>query len=170
MRLRHEHMLKELEPLIAQYARSRETMFKSLALLDEAQVRELLPGREWSVQDTLAHLATNQDLMTDLLSEIISGSRRALADDFDNQRFNDDQVARGRAKSVQALRADLDSGYARLIAVLETVTAETIHRRGTHPAVGDADVKEFFLGMYAHHEMHCRDVVEQARRLKKAVK
>lgn len=160
-------MLKELEPLLAQYARSRETLYKSLVQLDVAQTDELLPGRDWSVHDTLAHLATNQVLMVDLLADIVAGTRGALADTFDNQQFNDEQVAHGREQNLDAVRADLDAGYARLVAVLESVTLETVNRRGVHPAVGESNVKEFLLGMYAHHEMHTRDVVEQARRMKK---
>lgn len=160
-------MLRELEPLAAQFARSRENLNASLARVSEAQSRELLPGRDWSILDTLTHLATNQTLMVELLGDIVAGTRRALPQEFDNQHFNDTQVARGRAQSLAEARAQLDASYARLNALLETIPLEALTRRGEHPAVGDADVKEFLLAMYAHHEMHCRDVVEQARRLNK---
>jgi hypothetical protein len=106
-------------------------------------------------------------LMIQLLKDIANGTNTALAATFDNQKFNDEQVALGRTKSIEQLRADLDESYRQLIGVLETITPEKLTRRGTHPAVGDADVKEFFLAMYAHHEVHTRDVVEQARRLKR---
>lgn len=160
-------MLKELDPLLSQYARSRETLFHCLDRLNEDETRELLPGRDWSVHDTLVHLVTNETLMLDLLCDIVKGTRFELPADFDNQRFNEQQVALGRAKTLAELRAELDANYARMIQLLEQVTPETLHRRGAHPAAGDTDVKEFFLAMYAHHEMHCRDVVEQTRRLKK---
>jgi hypothetical protein len=160
-------MLKELEPLAAQYARSRETLYKCLDQLSAAQAEELLPDRDWSIKDTLIHLVTNETLMTALLRDIEDGDANSLPDDFDNQKFNDESVAAGRAKSVAELRAELDASYNNLLAVLETVTPETITRRGTHPAAGDSDVKEFLVAMYAHHEVHCRDVVEQTRRLKK---
>lgn len=160
-------MLRELEPLVAQYARSRATLYKCLDGLTEEQDLELLPERAWSIKDTLIHLATNEALMTDLLRDIADGDAASLPDDFDNQKFNDEAVAVGRAKSVAELRAELDASYKNVIAVLETMTPEMLKRHGTHPAAGDSDVKQFFLAMYAHHEMHCRDVVEQARRLKK---
>jgi hypothetical protein len=160
-------MLKELEPLAAQFTRSRENVYASLARLNDAQMLELLPGRDWSIQDTLAHLASNQELMVELLGDIVAGTRGTLPDDFDNQRFNDEHVAQGRGKSSAQVRAALDASYARLNALLETIPAAALTRRGTHPAAGDADVKEFLLAMYAHHEMHCRDVVEQTRRLTK---
>lgn len=160
-------MLKEMAPLVSQYARSREALFKCLEGLNDVQVDECLPGRDWSVKDTLIHLAANEALMTALLCDIADGDTNSLPADFDNQKFNEETVAAGRAKSIEQLRADLDERYKFLISVLETVTVENLKRRGTHPAGGDTNVKEFFLAMYAHHEMHCRDVVEQSRRLKK---
>ncbi|MBI4674217.1 MAG: DinB family protein [Chloroflexi bacterium] len=160
-------MLRELEPLVAQYARSRETLLSCVARLNATQVKELLPGRDWSVQDTLSHIATNEGLMRELLRDVALGTNTALPDDFDNQRFNDEQVAAGRSKSIEQLRAELEASYAQLVALLESFTPEMLNRRGTHPAAGDTNVKEFFLAMYAHHEVHCRDVVEQVRRLLK---
>lgn len=153
--------------MAAQFTRSRENLLASLARLNEAQIQELLPGRDWSIQDTLAHLASNQELMVELLGDIVAGRRGTLPDDFDNQRFNDEQVAQGRTERIAQVRAELDASYTRLFALLETVSPEALTRRGTHPAAGDADVKEFLLAMYAHHEMHCRDVLEQTRRLTK---
>jgi hypothetical protein len=161
-------MLKELEPLVSQYVRSRETLNRTLDGLSPEQYLTLLPGRDWSIKDTISHIAANEMLMTKLLRDIAQGTTNALPADFDNQRFNDESVAAGRAKSIEHLRAALDASYNNLIGVLETITPEMLHRRGTHPAVGEADVKEFLLAMYAHHEVHCRDIIEQARRLKKS--
>lgn len=160
-------MLKELEPLVAQYARSRDTLLKSIEGLSDEQLDECLPGRDWSIKDTLVHLSTNEGLMVTLLQDIATGKNDALPADFDNQKFNDESVAAGHAKNVAQIRQDLDNSYRHLIAVLETVTPEQLKRRGVHPAAGDSDVKEFLLAMFAHHESHTRDVVEQARRLKK---
>ena len=161
-------MLKELEPLIAQYARSREVLFKSIEGLDDAQLDECFPGRDWSIKDTLIHIAANEALMTRLRADIAEGGPSELPADFENQKYNDETVAAGRSKSMEQLRADLDASYAHIIAVLETMTPEKLNHMGTHPAAGNTTVKEFFLAMYAHHEIHCRDVVEQARRLKKS--
>ncbi len=160
-------MLRELEPLLAQYARSRDVLLKATSGLTEAQVDECLPGREWSIKDTCIHIVANEALMEKLLQDIAQGTTSALPADFDNEKFNQETVAAGRAKSLAQLRDELDASYRNLIGLLETMTPEMLMRRGTHPAAGDSDVKEFLLAMYAHHEVHCRDVVEQARRLKK---
>lgn len=161
-------MLKELEPLVAQYARSRDVLLKSIDGLDDAQLNECFPGRDWGIKDTLIHIAANEAIMTKLLADIADGGPSELPADFDNQKYNDETVAAGRSKNIDQLRADLDASYKQLIAVLETMTPEKLTHMGTHPAAGNTTVKEFFLAMYAHHEIHCRDVVEQARRLKKS--
>ncbi len=159
-------MLKELEPLAAQYKRSRETLLKALDSLDATQLEECLPGRDWSVKDTIIHIATNERLMTNLLKEIAEGTHTTLPEDFDNQHFNDEQVALGQNKSIAQLRADLDFSFYNLMSVLDEFTPEELEHRGVHPAAGDANIKEFLLAMYAHHEVHTRDVIEQARRLR----
>lgn len=161
-------MLQDLEPLVAQYARSRQTLLQSINGLSDAELSELIPDRDWSIKDTLVHIATNEELMTHLLQEIAAGTNTALAADFDNQRFNDEHVALGRNETMAQVRADLDTSYGNLINVLETITPESLRRHGTHPAAGDSDVKNFLLAMYAHHEVHCRDVLEQSRRLRKS--
>lgn len=160
-------MLRDLEPLISQYARSRDVLFKSIEGLAPEQTDECFPGRDWSIKDTLIHIAANEKLMVKLLRDIVDGTNNALPSDFDNQKYNEETVAAGRSKSMEQIHTALDESYRQLIMVLETVTPELLHRRGSHPAAGDTDVKEFFLAMYAHHEMHCRDVVEQARRVRK---
>lgn len=160
-------MLRDLEPLVAQYARSRAVLFKSVEGLTAEQADECFPERDWSIKDTMIHIAANEKLMVKLMRDIVNGTTNALPADFDNQKYNEETVAAGRNKSMEQIYADLDESYGQLIGVLETVTPETLHRHGAHPAAGDTDVKEFFLAMYAHHEMHCRDVVEQARRVRK---
>lgn len=161
-------MLRELEPLVAQYARSRQVLYASQTGLSDEQLDVCLPGREWSIKDTLIHIVANEELMTKLLRDIANGTTTALPADFDNQKYNEETVAAGRAKSMEQIRVELETSFQKLISLLEAITPEMLNRRGTHPAAGDANVKEFYLAMYAHHEMHCRDVVEQARRLRKS--
>ena len=160
-------MLKELEPLVSQYARSRQVLFSTIEALTDEQLDECFPERDWSIKDTMSHVAANEKLMTKLLRDIAKGTTNALPADFDNQKFNDETVAAGRAKSREQLIAGLNESYQSMIGVLETITEDEIHRRGVHPAAGEVDAKEFFLAMYAHHEVHCRDIVEQSRRVKK---
>lgn len=162
-------MLKELEPMVSQFSRTRENLFAAIQGLAPQQVDECLPGRTWSIKDTMVHIATNEALMTRLLEGIATGTSTALPADFDNQRFNDEQVALAQNKGVLELRRDLDESFQRLIAVLGATTPEQLERRGTHPAAGETTVKEFLVAMYAHEEVHCRDIIQQSRALRKQI-
>ncbi len=117
-------MLRELEPLVSQYARSRQVLFDALEGLTAEQLDVCLPDREWSIKDTLVHLDTNERLMTALLADIAHGTRSALPDTFDNEKFNRQEVEKGRTKSVEQVQADLDASYAALIDILEQFTSE----------------------------------------------
>lgn len=162
-------MLKELEPLVSQFSRTRENLYNAVQGLALPQLDECLPGRTWSIKDTFVHIATNEMLMTRLLEGIATGTTTTLPPDFDNQRFNDEQVALARDKSVQELRKELDESFKQLIGVLGAITPDQLERRGTHPAAGETNVKEFLVAMYAHEEVHGRDVIQQARALRKQV-
>jgi hypothetical protein len=105
--------------------------------------------------------------MTDLVVAIASGTARSLPEDFDNQRFNDEQVALAQMKTVEQLMQELEDSYAHLIRVLETLKQEQLEVRGVHPATGDTTLKEFLLVTYAHEETHTREIIDQARRLRK---
>ena len=52
------------------------------------------------------HIATNEVLMTKLLKEIADGVSSGLSADFDNQRFNEEQVTLGRKKSMAEIRPE----------------------------------------------------------------
>lgn len=153
--------------MVSQFARSRGTMYDAIDGLAPQQLDECLPDRTWSIKDTMAHIASNQDLMTHLLETIALGTATSLAADFDNEKFNQEQVELARAKSVDELRRDLDNRFENLIAFLGTVMPDQLERRGVHPAAGDANFKEFLLAMYAHEEVHNRDIIQQARALRK---
>lgn len=160
-------MLKELEPMVSQFARSRATLYDAIDGLAPEQLDVCLPDRTWSIQDTMAHIASNEVLMTRLLESIALGTATTLPADFDNEKFNQQEVEKARGKTVQELRKHLDESFEQLIAFLGTVTPDQLDRRGVHPAAGDASFKEFLLAMYAHEEVHCRDIIQQARALKR---
>lgn len=161
-------MLKELEPLAAQYARSRATMLRAVHELEPEQLDDCLPGRTWSVRDTMVHLLTNEQLMLSLLRDIADGGATSLPPDFDNQKFNEEQVALASKKHAPQIEKELEASYQELMAFLESLTSDQLNLRGVHPAVGDSYLKDFFVAMYAHHEVHVRDIVDQCRRLKRS--
>jgi uncharacterized damage-inducible protein DinB len=160
-------MLKELEPLADQLRMIRQELLDTLDRLTPEQMRVPFPGRPWAIQDDLAHLTANESLMTDVLASIATSGPSPLPDDFDNGRFNAETVARAKDESILQLRDDLEASRRKLFNVLAALTPEQLEQRGSHPLQGLLTVKEFLVVMYAHEVEHVREIVEQARRLKR---
>lgn len=161
-------MLKELESLKDQLELTRDNLREAIAGLNDTQVREPIPGGDWSIKDVVAHIAGNEWLLTTILMAAVKDEPSPIPPDFDNERFNAETVEKARSKSMGEIWAELEASRLRLIEFLDTVTPQELARCGRHPLQGDLSVKEFMVVMYAHEETHCREVIQQARRLKKA--
>ena len=109
------------------------------------------PDGGWSAHDHLHHLVRLHELLLDRL-------RRVLLEDDPRFEAEPDDEGSGAAQreslatrdvvtSLQALRGEL-------LAVVRSLTARQLRRRGTHPALGSLDVSgwlEYFCLHEAHH-------------------
>ncbi len=159
-------MLKELEPAVDQLNMTRQTLRTSLQGLSEAQLQVKIPGSDWSIKDTLAHLAENEALMIEALVNIASG-RDEPEREFDNDAINAEQVARGKNKTTAQVWQELDENRAALLGFLDSLTPEQLERRGSHPYEGMMNVREFLVVIYTHEATHSRDIIEWARHLRR---
>jgi uncharacterized damage-inducible protein DinB len=159
-------MIKELQPIADQLAASRTQLFHAIEGLSDELLRVPFPGRDWSIKDTLAHLAANEALMTELAEGIATGKHTHLPNDFDNERFNAESVAARRDHSVRQVLEELVRSRQRLFKFLGDVKSNQLLRRGTHPLQGELTLREFLVVMYAHGVTHTREIEEQVRRLK----
>lgn len=160
-------LIKELEPIADALATSHQQLQRAADGLSEEELRVPFPGRDWSIHDTLAHLAANEALMTELAEDITEGKRTNLPDDFDNDRFNAESVMARQDKPTREIRQEIDSNQQELLRFLSRVKPEQLERRGTHPLQGELTLREFLTVIYSHRVTHTRDIVEQARRLKR---
>ena len=160
-----DKMIKELQPIADQLAASRTQLFHAIEGLSDELLRVPFPGREWSIKDTLAHLAANEALMTELAEGIARGKSTHLPKDFDNDRFNAESVAARRDRSVRQVLEELVRSRQRLFKFLGDVKSDQLLRRGTHPLQGELTLREFLVVMYAHGVTHTREIEEQVRRL-----
>jgi len=160
-------MIKELEPIADALAASHQQLLRAIHGLSEDELRVPFPGRDWSIHDTLAHLAANEALMTDLADAMTKGRRMNLPDDFDNDRFNAESVAARRDKPTPEIRQEIDRNQQELFRFLSQVEPEQLQRRGTHPLQGELTLREFLPVIYSHRVMHTRDIVEQTRRIQR---
>lgn len=160
-------MLKELRSLTDQLELTRDNLREAISGLTDAQQLEPIPGGDWSTKDVVAHIAGNEWLLTTILIAAVREESPPIPRDFDNDRFNAETVEKARAKSIEQVWTELEASRRRLIEFLDTVTPQQLERCGRHPLQGDLTVKEFMVVMYAHEETHCREVIQQARRLRK---
>lgn len=163
-------MIKDLEALVSRLHRSRSHVYNSIAGLSEAQLVQPLPGGEWSLHDTLAHLAANEELMTDLAYGIATGESTTLGEDFDNDKYNAESVAQRRNKSTNEVLDEMHNSRERLETLLEKVTPDQLTRHGEHPLQGWLTLKEFLVVMLAHEVTHGREIEAQVRRIKQESK
>ncbi len=160
-------MIKELQPIADQLGASRSQLLRVVERLSDEALRAPFPGRDWSIKDTLAHLAANEALMTELAEGIATGKRTHLPSNFDNDRFNAESVAARRDLSVRQILDELARSRRKLFEFLGHVKSSELLRRGTHPLQGELTLREFLAVMYAHGVTHTREIEEQARRLKR---
>jgi uncharacterized protein (TIGR03083 family) len=160
-------MLRELEPFADQFKTVRRELRDAVAGLSPEQLRAPFPRGDWSIRDALAHLAANESLMTDVLQSMAAGAPSPLSADFDNDRFNAETVAKAKSLSVDQVWGELEESRSKLFRVLESLAPQQLEQCGTHPLQGELTVKEFLVAMYAHETIHTREIVEQARRLRR---
>ena len=146
---------------------AHEDLLQAIDGLDPEQIVMPFPGRDWSIKDTLAHIASNESLMTEVLQSIANGATTCLQPDFDNDRFNAEQVALSKGKSIDQLEGELEASRQKLFKVLEALRAEQVQKIGLHPLQGRVSVKEFLVVMYAHTVSHLREIREQVWRLRR---
>ena len=159
-------MIKDLEALASRLERSRSHIYNCIAGLSEAQLQEPSPGGNWSIHDSLAHLAANEELMTDLAYGIATGESTSMGEDFDNDRYNAESVAQLREKTTSQILDEMHDSRERLGTLLDKVTPDQLTRRGEHPLQGWLNLKEFLVVMLAHEVTHGREIEEQVRRIK----
>ncbi len=160
-------MIKELEAIVSRLKRSRLQLYSSIAGLTDAQLTQPLPGGEWSIKDTLAHLAANEVLMTELAECIATGGGTSLDAGFDNDKFNAESIAIRRGKTANEILDELARSREKLDKFLESVKPAQLTIKGQHPLQGWLTIKEFLVVMHAHEATHAREIEEQARQLRK---
>ncbi len=162
----NDKIIKDLQPIAGALATSHQQLLRAIDGLSEQELRVPFPGRDWSIHDTLAHLAANEALMLELAKDIVRGTRTDLPDDFDNDRFNAESVAARRDTPTSEIRQEIDRNQQGLFEFLSQVEPAQLEQRGIHPLLGELTLREFLPVMYSHRVTHTRDIVEQVRRMK----
>ena len=109
----------------------------------------------WSVKDIVAHLASYEMVLVDILAEANGGGPTPNLDRFRTMggAFNDAEVTARAAQTVAETRAELDDAHARAMALAARLPPESWRRTGTLPWYGtEYALDDLIVYMYYGHK------------------
>ncbi len=109
----------------------------------------------WSIKDIIAHLASYELVLVDILTSIGGGNNTPMLNKFMQEgiRFNDTEVDKRRKNSVQDTLAELNSAHAQVMSLIETIPPEICRQTGTLPWYGlDYALDDVIVYMYYGHK------------------
>lgn len=124
----------------------------------------LVPGAcgVWSVKDIIAHLASYEVVLGEVLESLISGVPTPTLDRLvtDNEHFNTVEVSARRSLSVQDAWADYESGFRQAIGLLAEVPVVLRRRNGALPWYGmEYDLEDYLVyTFYGHKREHTAQI------------
>ena len=128
-----------------------------------------LPTHEegWDVRQTLAHLATSEAGMNNLIAAALQAqaagqpvtadiARGKDGQPFDRDRWNDRQVEKRAPAPPSALRVELTEVRAQTLRALARLNAADLDSPAWHPALGQCTVESIYKVIAIHMKDHTR--------------
>ncbi len=128
----------------------------------------------WSIKDIVAHLASFEHVLEDVLYSFLGGGPTPYLDDFRRlppDQFNGEQVARRKGMTPRDVAAEYAAAHARTLSLLERIPEETRRQAGTLPWYGDGYALDDFIvyAYYGHKREHSAQIALMRDRLASAV-
>jgi uncharacterized damage-inducible protein DinB len=115
----------------------------------------------WSVKEIVAHLASYELVLGDVLSGFTHGDPTPHLDAFkEGAAFNDTQVALRQSKTPREVLAEYEAAHARVRTHAERIPAETFCQPGTLPWYGAEYALDDFIvyAFYGHKREHAAQI------------
>lgn len=117
----------------------------------------------WSVKDIIAHLASYEHLLVDVLSTFLDGGPTPYLEKMGTLgplQFNDDEVALRQDKTIADVLAEYNDTHAQTMALAARIPAETFRQNGTLSWYGpEYDLDDFIVySYYAHKREHSAQI------------
>ena len=109
----------------------------------------------WSVKDILAHLASYERVLVDILTTLTSGRSTPVLNSFIELggQFNDREVNRRKERTIQDVLAEFNDTYTQVMSLLVTLSPETLRQSGTLPWYGrEYALDDVLVYMYYGHK------------------
>ncbi len=116
----------------------------------------------WSVKDIIAHLASYEQVLAEVLESITTGGATPLLDRFTDRsrNFNDAEVAARQGMSPAETLAEFNDAHARVAAALATIAPDTLRQPGTIPWYGPEYALDDLIvyAFYGHKREHSAQI------------
>ena len=125
----------------------------------------------WSTKDVLAHLASYEQVLTDVLGGYAGATRKGALDIYLEQgpEFNDIQVAQRKGKTIGEVLDELNSAHTRNMSLVSQIPGETLRQAGTLPWYGAEYALDDYIvyAFYGHKREHSAQIAAFLDRLKR---
>jgi hypothetical protein len=112
----------------------------------------------WSTRDVVAHLASYELVLVDILSGFTGGGPAPCLDRFKalGAAFNDAEVEARRGQTVKETLDELDAAHRRTLELVAGIPAEAVRRPGTLPWYGEPYALDDLIAYlyYGHKREH----------------
>jgi uncharacterized damage-inducible protein DinB len=109
----------------------------------------------WSVKDILAHLASYEEVLVDILSGFVGRHPTPSLDRFTGlgSQFNDTEVERRKARTVKEILDEFNDAHAQVMSLAAKIHPEQSRQAGTLPWYGlDYSLDDVLVYMYYGHK------------------
>jgi hypothetical protein len=109
----------------------------------------------WSVKDIIAHLASYEQVLVDILTTFTNGGPTPTLNTYIELggQFNDSEVSRRKEKTMQEVLAELNDAHAQTMSLIVKIPLETLRQAGTLPWYGmDYSLDDVIVYMYYGHK------------------
>jgi DinB superfamily len=131
------------------------TVLQTIAGFPEAEWETPGACGIWSVKDIIAHLASYEQVLVDILISFTSDGSTPVLGRYIEQggQFNDNEVGSRKTKKIQEVLAEFNDAHARTLSMIADIPAETLRQNGTLPWYGMAyALDDVLVYMYYGHK------------------
>ena len=116
----------------------------------------------WSIKDIIAHLASYEHVMVDVLSTFVSSGPTVYLSKFTEPGggFNDSEVALRKSKTLKEVLGEFNDTHAQVMSLASHIPVETFRQTGTLPWYGIEYALDDFIvyTQYGHKREHSAQI------------
>ena len=131
------------------------TVLQTIEGFPEAAWEEAGACGVWSVKDIIAHLASYEEVLVDVLSGFVRRLPTPYLDKFTEPggQFNDTEVERRRGRTVREVLDEFNDAHAQVMSLAAQIRPEQFRQTGTLPWYGlDYALDDVIVYMYYGHK------------------